>query len=233
MSLIPLYEWLPEANKPQQLFILLHGEDAGPEEMTGLAAALRLAFPHSVILAPASGQVGEDISKGYEWFAANDLSTDHADVGLAPIMDDLLRFIAQAQARFDLSPGQTALAGFSQGAIMALEAVMAEVQVAGRVMAFSGRFITLPLRSPQACTVHLLHGQDDTVIPVAHAQAAHVRLGTLLGDSTIDVASRVGHELHPALVARAIVRLQTCVPLHRWQEVLGAEQGAPQGVTLH
>lgn len=233
MSLIPLYEWLPEANKPQQLFILLHGEDAGPEEMTGLAAALRLAFPDSVILAPASGQVGPDISKGYEWFAADDLAADHADVGLSPIVDDLLRFIAQAQARFDLSPGQTALAGFSQGAIMALEAVMAEEQVAGRVMAFSGRFITLPLRAPQACTVHLLHGQDDGVIPVAHAQAAHVRLGTLLGDSTIDVASRVAHELHPALVARAIVRLQTCVPLHSWQEVLGAEQGAPQGVTLH
>ncbi len=54
-------------------------------------------------------------------------------------------------------------------------------------------------------------------MPVSHAQAAQSRLAALHGDATIDVASRVGHELHPALIQQAIVRLQTCVPLRSWE----------------
>lgn len=110
MALIPFHEWLPDHAVPAQLFVLLHTKQSDPESMTSLAAALRAAFPDSVILAPASGQ---------------------------------------------------------------------------------------------------------------------------LGDSTINIASHVGHKLHPALVARAIVRLQTCVPLHSWKAALGATDTVLAGATLH
>ena len=67
----------------------------------------------------------------------------------------------------------------------------------------------------------------------AHIQAAQVRLEELHGDSTIDIASHVGHELHPALIQRAIVRLQTCVPLRAWEAALGLNQTPPDGATVH
>jgi phospholipase/carboxylesterase len=58
------------------------------------------------------------------------------------------------------------------------------------------------------------------VIPVAHTYAAYARLSDLRGDATMDVASNVGHEIHPALVDRAISRLQTYIPLRSWQQAL-------------
>lgn len=232
MALIPFYEWLPEGTVPAQLFVLLHGEQSDPEAMLGVATTLRATFPDSVILAPASGRVGEQVSAGYVWFRVGELTDTERSEEVDRALPELRDFVVQAQRRFGLTPAQTALAGFSQGATMAL-ALATHADLAGRVLAFSGRFAALPTRLPKACTFHFLHGQDDAVTPVAHAQNAHVRLGTLSADSTIDIASHVGHALHPALVARAIVRLQTCVPLHSWKEALGMTESAPEGTTLH
>ena len=67
---------------------------------------------------------------------------------------------------------------------------------------------------------------------VALIQAAQTRLDELHGDSTIDVATGLGHELHPALIQRAIVRLQT-VPLRGWEAALGLDQSPPDGTTVH
>ncbi|MGB9093783.1 MAG: esterase, partial [Gallionella sp.] len=114
----------------------------------------------------------------------------------------------------------TALIGFSQGAIMALEFSIAHEGGVGRVLSFSGRFATLPEKAPELTTLHLLHGENDSVIPVAHAYAAYARLTELQGDATLDIASSVGHEIHTALVDRAINRLQTCIPLRSWQQAL-------------
>ncbi len=232
MALIPFYEWLPEATVPAQLFVLLHGEQSDPQAMLGLATALRATFPDSVILTPASGRLGEHVNAGYEWFTSGALTDTERAQEVDTALPELLAFVQQAQQRFGLTPAQTALVGFSQGATMAL-ALATHADLAGRVLAFSGRFATLPTQLPLACTFHFLHGQNDEVTPVAHAQNAHVRLGTLNADSTIDIASHVGHELHPALVARAIVRLQTCVPLRSWKEALGITESAPEGTTLH
>ena len=105
---------------------------------------------------------------------------------------------------------------------MALELVQAHDGMAGRVMAFSGRYAELPKTAPRYTTLHLLHGSADPVMDVALIQAAQTRLDELHGDSTIDVATGLGHELHPALIQRAIVRLQTCVPLRGWGSGAGA-----------
>ena len=147
-------------------------------------------------------------------------------------MPPLEAYVRQAQARFSLLQSDTALAGFSQGAIMALELVQAHDGMAGRVIAFSGRYAQLPKAAPQYTTIHLLHGADDPVMSAAHIQAAQVRLEELHGDSTIDIASHVGHELHPALIQRAIVRLQTCVPLRAWEAALGLNQTPTDGATV-
>lgn len=116
---------------------------------------------------------------------------------------------------------------------MALELVQAHDGMAGRVMAFSGRYAELPRTAPRYTTLHLLHGSADPVMDVALIQAAQTRLDELHGDSTIDVATGLGHELHPALIQRAIVRLQTCVPLRSWEAALGLDQSPPDGTTVH
>ncbi len=116
---------------------------------------------------------------------------------------------------------------------MVLEACTQHADLAGRVLAFSGRYASLPEMAPAATTLHLFHGADDTLIPLSHARAAHACLAELRGDATLDIASTIGHELHAALIDQAVYRLQTCVPLRRWEAALGEltakDQACDQG----
>jgi phospholipase/carboxylesterase len=108
---------------------------------------------------------------------------------------------------------------------MALEAGLAQPDIAGRVLAFSGLYASTPEKVPPASLLHFLHGSEDQHVPTEQVQATLVRLSELQGDATLDVASTVGHELHPALIEQAIVRLQTCVPLRSWEEAISSLQG--------
>lgn len=215
-------EFLPEAGTDiTLLFVLLHGVGGTPEHLVPLAEALRAAFPAAAILVPPGFEPNDSAPTGRQWFSARDIDEDNRPERVARALPALIETIRAAQARFGLSSAETALAGFSQGAIMSLEALQAEDDLAGRVLAFSGRYARLPNVAPQTTTIHFLHGKDDPVMDVSYAQTAHAWLDGLHGDCTIDIASGVGHELHPALVQRAIHRLQTCIPLRSWEAALG------------
>src|SRR5690606_38984340 len=227
-------EFLPDADTEiKQLFILLHGVGGTPHSLAALIQAVRTAFPAAAILAPAGFEPYDGAGTGRQWFSVKGIDEDSRVERVARALPPFVDYVRAAQARFGLLQSDTALAGFSQGAIMSLEAVQAHDGLAGRVLAFSGRYAQLPKVPPQFTTIHLLHGADDNVIEASYAQTAQAWMDSVHGDCTIDVASRVGHELHPALVQRAIERLQTCVPLRSWEAALGLNQKPPEGSTLH
>ena len=62
------------------------------------------------------------------------------------------------QKQSGVGANATALIGFSQGAIMALESIKAEPGLASRVIAFNGRYASLPETASTATTIHLIHG---------------------------------------------------------------------------
>jgi len=217
----------------RQLFVLLHGVGGTPDGLEPLALTLRAAFPGAVVRIPEGFQAYDGGRRGRQWFSVRDVTDDNRPERVAQAMPALIDYVRAAQHSLRLKAPDTALVGFSQGAIMALEAVQAEPRLAGRVLAFSGRYAQLPQSAPPYTTIHLLHGAADAVMPVSHAQAAQARLAELQGDSTIDVASSVGHDLHPALVERAIERLQTCVPLRSWVDAMTMDPVPPDGTSLH
>lgn len=234
MAHSPQIEFLPEPGVDvRQLFILLHGVGGTPDSLLPLAEAVRAAFPTAAVLIPEGFEPFDGGGAGRQWFSVRGVTEENRPARVAAALPALAAYVQQAQQRFGLLQSDTALAGFSQGAIMALELVQAHDGMAGRVMAFSGRYAELPKTAPRYTTLHLLHGSADPVMDVALIQAAQARLNELHGDSTIDVATGLGHELHPALIQRAIVRLQTCVPLRSWEAALGLDQSPPDGTTVH
>lgn len=209
----------PAGDVPAQLFVLLHGESAGPEQLLDLVAAVRQAFPRAAILQP-QGPFGGDARR--RWIAqAEPAPRDYVGL-IAQAGAALADEVAGWQAQHGLGGEQTALVGFSEGAAVALEAVCSVPGLAGRALLFSTRFATLPASVPPTVTLHLLHGAQDRVAPAEQARQVHERLAQLQGDVTLDVASGVGHDLHAALIRQAIVRLQTCVPLRSWQSAQDA-----------
>lgn len=243
--------FIPKTGKPELLFVLLHGESADPRQLFPLAEAIKQAFPRAMVVLPYAFeniQAGSQPSAagwngiaGYHWINPVDLSESNYAERVAQALPALIGQVRQIQAAYGLTGQQTALAGFSQGASMALEASHARPDLAGRVLAFSGLYAALPSSAPPTTMLHFFHGANDQQVSVDDVESTLVRLGELQGDATLDVASRIGHELHDALIKQAIVRLQTCVPLRNWEDALGSlqEQGeapaaaTPPGRTLH
>ena len=213
-------ELLPDTRPVKQLFILLHGVGATPSDLLPLTNKLRAAYPNAAYLLPQGTSPFDGGGSGRQWFSISGVTEENRKSRVAEAMPGLHAKVKQAQDRFNVLQSDTALIGFSQGAIMALEFSVVHDGGVGRVLAFSGRFAQLPEKAPALTTLHLLHGENDAVIPVAHAQAAFERLMELDGDATLDLASSVGHEIHAALADRAINRLQTCVPLRSWKKAL-------------
>ena len=218
-------QWLPLHGPAEQLMLLLHGWGARPADMAPLARQLRLAFPQAALLAPAGFEPADTGGPGRQWFSLHGINDANRPARVAAVLPQLSAWVRAAQQATGLGPMHTALVGFSQGAILALELAQADDGLAGRVLAFAGRYARLPLAAPASTTVHFFHGADDDVIPADQARQAIAHLAALQGDATIDIALGVGHALPPALVASAITRLQTHIPHRTWQAALGQVPG--------
>ncbi|GAB1389073.1 MAG: hypothetical protein AMXMBFR78_32420 [Rubrivivax sp.] len=228
-------EQLPASGRPEQLLLLLHGWAQQGQALAPLAAALRGEFPQAAVLAPDAPTPADDGRRGRMWYSIKGL----ADAALwrARVdaqLEQLAPWVRAQQQRLGVAPAATCLGGFSQGALLSLELVARHDGLAGRVLAFGGRYCTLPAAAPRLSTLHFLHGREDAIFTLADVQQAFDHLAERRGDATLDVAHGVGHELHPALIECALQRLRTHIPRRTWEEALGAlPAGTPPGDELH
>jgi phospholipase/carboxylesterase len=223
-------EWLPTHGAPEQLILLLHGWGSSGSAMAPLAQALRAQFPQAALLAPDAPHAADSGRTGpgrLQWYGIAGLSEANWPERVAGVLPALRQWVQAQQQRLGVGPVATCLAGFSQGAILSLALAARHDGLAGRVLAFGGRFAEAPLAAPRHTTIHLFHGGADRVIPAQGSRDALELLDALRGDATLDIAQEVGHELHPVLVDCALHRLQTHIPLRTWQAALGAAPGLP------
>ena len=208
-------ELLP-VTAPRQLFVLLHGNGGAAVDMLALATMIGESFGEAAVVMPEGFEaiyLGKTVR---QWFPTFELTDSNRAERVAKAVPPLAAFIRQQQERFGILQSDTALAGFAEGSTLALALSDTHDGLVGRVLAFSGRYAAWPDKASSLTTLHLLHGQLDEVVPVRLTQQAYAELLALGADATCDIASTVGHELHPALMAQAIHRLQTCVPLRFW-----------------
>ena len=134
-----------------------------------------------------------------------------------PTFIDIVRYWQQQSG---VGADATALIGFSQGSIMSLESVKAKPGLASRVIAFNGRFATLPTSATTQTTIHLIHGGEDRVIELSHAVAAQEALIREGGDVTLDIVDDLGHAIDDRSMQFALDRLRYTVPKHYFDEAL-------------
>ena len=223
-------EWLPAQGAPEQLILLLHGWGARGDSMAPLAQALRLAFPQAAVLAPDAPQPHDGGAEGgtaRQWYSITGLTPANWPDRVAQALPGVHQWVQAQQQRLGVGEAATCLAGFSQGAMVALALALQHDGIAGRVLAFGGALAQQPLAAPRHTTLHLLHGAEDDWVDVDAARQALDSLAELEGDATLDIAQGVGHQLHPALIDCALHRLRNHIPLRTWQAALGAVPAAP------
>lgn len=193
--------------QPEQLILLFHGVGDSAAGMVPVGSHFAQAFPQALVVS-IDGPFASGMGSGRQWFSVQGITEQGRQGRIDEVMPEFIATVRHWQQQSGLGARQTALVGFSQGTIMSLEGVKVQPQLAGQVIGFSGRFATLPQQPITDVAVHLIHGEQDGVIPVGQATAA-ARCLTALGASvTLDLDANTGHGINQPMLARAIAHLR-------------------------
>lgn len=155
------------------MVILIHGRGADMHDLADLAPMLdtnggvRFVFPN----APKPFEPYPGMAMGWTWFEG--WPPVHESV--AESREQMLAFIDAITTTYPTPEGKLVLAGFSQGALMALDSgLRTQKQLAG-IVAMSGGLYEHDLveLAPRAgLPVLIAHGTVDDVVPVQYARRA-------------------------------------------------------------
>lgn len=176
---------------PQQFVVLLHGYGADGEDLIGLGQPLGQVLPGALFAAPNAPARCAQNPFGYEWFPIDfGAMRESARIGVPGASDNVRAYLEETWSRTGLGPAQTFLAGFSQGAMVALHVGLSLPEPVLGVIAMSGALVP-PAGFPQPGRVYppvcLIHGDLDQVVDPALSEEA----ATVLGSAQLEVSRHV------------------------------------------
>ena len=208
----------------EQLILLFHGVGDNPVAMGEIGSYFAKEFPLALVVS-IGGPFAFGNGNGRQWFSVQGITEDNRVERIAEVMPTFVATVRHWQQHSGVGYAGTALVGFSQGSIMALEGLKADPKLAGRIVAFSGRFAQLPENHFAETAVHFIHGETDAVISVEHARAAAAKLQAVGGDVTLDIEPDVGHAINQGMMDNALERLHYYVPQRYWEEAMFGKRG--------
>jgi phospholipase/carboxylesterase len=183
------------------LIVLLHGVGGTPADMAPLAALIAAHDPHARVAAPPAAVPCDRGGAGHQWFSVDGITEENRPGRIDAALPAFVATVEALQRAHGVGPEATVLAGFSQGAIMALAACRNRF-LARHVVAIAGRFAPLPDAWERKTAVSLVHGRMDRTMPVQHSERAFERLAALGAGVRLDVVPRAVHQLAPPLLDR-------------------------------
>ncbi len=190
-----------------QLILLFHGVGASAQAMAPLGQAMASHYPQAMVVCVESPDAS-DLGSGFQWFSVVGVTEDNRPARVAAAMPGFQAAVRHWQALAQTDATHTTLLGFSQGAIMALESTQQPgTPLAGSVVAWAGRFARPPQHTPHHTAVHLIHGEQDPVIPPSHSLAAAQQLLALNSQVTLDTVPNLGHGVDARALTCALRRL--------------------------
>jgi phospholipase/carboxylesterase len=214
------------AGEARQLMVLFHGVGATPQDLLPLGECLAQTFPDASVVS-VQAPYASDMGQGFQWFSVRDIAEESRPARVAEVLPEFVALVQDLQRQTGVGPEATALFGFSQGGIMALEASQLPQHLAGRIVALAGCFAQLPQAPHALTTLHMLHGKDDAVIHYGYTVTAAKHLVSLGADITADVLPFVGHTVSDDMLDLLIERLQGHVPKRLWDAAQDVPEGTP------
>lgn len=163
----------------KKLIILLHGVGSSGADLEGLGYFFQQVMPEVIFASPNGSTVFEGGGEGYQWFSLAGITEALRAERIVAARAAFDAIINGILAEHDIVAGRdkVMLLGFSQGSIMALDALVTDRFPLAGVVAFSGRLASPKPYHPSAdAAVLLVHGMADPVIPWAESEAAAAAL---------------------------------------------------------
>lgn len=164
----------PKSGRARQFVVLLHGYGSNGDDLIELAHFWREILPDAAFAAPHAPAICAMAPGGRQWFPLTDLQPQKLLAGAEQTRPLLDAFLDQEGARHSVPPAQTALVGFSQGAMIALHCGLRRAVAPAGVVSLSG-MLPGPERLSEATArrangepppILLSHGDRDEVVPV-------------------------------------------------------------------
>ncbi|MBL1210411.1 alpha/beta hydrolase [Geminocystis sp. GBBB08] len=175
--------------KPEFVFVLLHGWGANYHDLTALIPMLNL--PSCLYLFPNAPYAHYQVEGGRAWYALEDNNE-----GIEASLDQFYQWLLSLEDSTEIPLSKTIVGGFSQGGAMSLD-VGLQLPVAA-VVSLSGYLHFQPTadRNPFPPTF-ISHGKRDSVVPINTAREAKRKLEAVrvsVEYQEFDIA----HEIIPA-----------------------------------
>jgi phospholipase/carboxylesterase len=181
--------------------LLLHGYGADGEDLIGLGEPLGEALPDSLFVAPNAPFRCAQNPFGYEWFPLDfERMQESVRIGTPTAQQVVVEYLEDVWTRTGLGAAKTFIAGFSQGAMLALHVGLSLPEPLLGIVSFSGALVPPPgfdagtQPKPPIC---LIHGELDTVVDPALTQQAAEALSTRGYGVSLHVSRGLGHGIAP------------------------------------
>lgn len=159
------------SNPPKAVVVFFHGYGGDDKDIFSIGENWCHGYKDLLFVAPCA-KTPTPFSMGYEWFPLPDVSKSI----LRRNMNEKTPLIAGDIQNFLLKNNYEALplflAGFSQGAMVALDLSLQGLLSVKGVLAYSGILLNDPL-IPPSFPVFLYHGDHDDVVDVTFSENAH------------------------------------------------------------
>ncbi len=190
----------PKSGTAKKLVILFHGYGSNGADLAGLAQAWAPHFPDVAWASPDAPEPVPGAPGGYQWFPISRLDPEAMESGVRGAYPTAEQFVKSELNRWNLTPADLVLVGFSQGTMMALHTgLRREIAPAG-ILGYSG---ALPgperLKEEMACKppILLIHGDRDDVLPVGMTLMAAQGLAAAGHGAEFHISQGIPHSIGP------------------------------------
>lgn len=186
--------------KPRQLVVLLHGYGSDGSDLIALATHWQDLLPDALFVSPNAPHASRENPLGFQWFALDIERPVSRLTNLPGAAPAVVGFLQALWTQTGLGAGQTILAGFSQGAMMALHVGLSLKDPPMGIIAFSGALVPpegLATRTGPKPPVCLVHGALDAVVEAHYSAEASDSLRKLGYSVSHHVSPQIGHSIAP------------------------------------
>jgi phospholipase/carboxylesterase len=192
---------------PRELILLFHGVGANAKDLEPLGSLLAQQRPQAWVVS-VQAPLATESGRGWQWFSVLGITEANRPGRVVEALPRFVDTVSQWQQQVGADAASTTLIGFSQGAIMALESTQQGPALASRVVAIAGRFAQVPRRAPPGTVLHLMHGDQDRMMPMGLAVDGASALRALGASVTLDAFPGLGHGVDGRVASRIGERLE-------------------------
>jgi phospholipase/carboxylesterase len=193
------------AGAPKQLVVICHGVGANGQDLVSVAPMLAAALPNAVFVAPDGPEAYDMVPPGEandsrQWFSLRDWRPEVMEAGVRAARGTLDRYLDETIAELGIAPAEYAIAGFSQGAMMALFTGLRRRVPPRAILAYSGMLLgpdRLAAEIANRALVLLVHGERDEVVPAEGSRSAADVLRKQGVPVDLVLRRELGHSIDP------------------------------------